>query len=236
MSENIELSLVMPCLNEEKTIGPCVRVCIEALKKSKIKGEVVVCDNGSKDDSARIAKKFGARVVFQSKKGYGNACIKGFNSARGKYILKLDADGSYDPGEAINFVKLLRKGYQYVIGSRYKGKILPKAMPWSHRYVGNPILTLGGRILCKSGISDICCGMKAFERKAWKLAKCSAPGMEFGPETTIKARQAGLKIREVPITYHLDGRERKSNLNQWRDGYRDISFLVKESWIFKKYK
>jgi glycosyltransferase involved in cell wall biosynthesis len=226
----------MPCLNEEKTIEKCVLSCVSSLRKYKINGEVLVCDNGSKDNSVKIARKNGARVVFEKKKGYGNACMKGFNSAKGKYLLKLDADGSYDPDEAIKFLRLLRNGYQYVIGSRYKGRILSKAMPWSHKNIGNPVLTLSAVLFCKAGISDICCGMKAFEKNAWKLAKCHTPGMEFGPETTIKARQAGLSVGEVPITYHLDGRERKSNLNQWRDGYRDISFIFKESWLFKKYK
>lgn len=231
----IELSLVMPCLNEEKTIGGCVSNCLRALKKYGVEGEVVVCDNGSNDNSIKIAKRLGARIVFEKNRGYGNACIKGMISARGKYILKLDADGSYDPLELMKFVKLLRKGYEYVIGSRYKGKILPKSMPWSHQFIGNPALTMAANILCRADISDICCGMKAFERNAWKKAKCEAPGMEFGPETTIKARQKDLRVIEVPITYYPDERERKSNLNQWRDGYRDIAFIINESWLFKKY-
>lgn len=231
----LELSLVMPCLNEEKTVGNCVKNCFNALRKYRLSGEVIVCDNGSKDNSVKIAKKLGARVIVQRKRGYGNACIKGMNNARGRYILKLDADGSYDPNEVFKFFKKLRNGYDYVIGSRYKGRILPKAMPWSHKYIGNPILTLSANILCRAGVGDICCGMKAFERKAWKLAKCKSPGMEFGPETTIRARQANLKVAEVPITYHPDERERKSNLKQWHDGFRDINFIVKESWLFKTY-
>lgn len=231
----VELSFVMPCLNEEKTIGHCVKSCFKALRKYHIKGEVVVCDNGSIDKSPQIAKKFGARIVYQKRKGYGNACIKGMNSARGKYILKLDADGSYDPGEVVKFMKTLRGGAQYVIGSRYKGRILKKSMPWSHQYIGNPILTLSANIFCNTKISDICSGMKAFERNAWKKAKCRAPGMEFGPETTIRARQSGLIVAEVPITYHPDKRERKSNLNQWRDGLRDLSFIFRESVLFDMY-
>jgi glycosyltransferase involved in cell wall biosynthesis len=231
----IELSLVMPCLNEEKTIGKCVEDCLKALKKYKLNGEVVVCDNESKDNSVKIARKLGARIVLERKRGYGNAGIKGMNSAKGKYILKLDADGSYNPDEVIKFVEKLRKGYQYVIGSRYKGKILPRAMPWSHQYIGNPLLTLATNLLCKGDVSDVCCGMKAFERNAWKKAKCKAPGMEFGPETTIKARQAGLSVAEVPIKYYPDKRERKSNLKQWRDGIGDIIFILQESWLFKKY-
>jgi glycosyltransferase involved in cell wall biosynthesis len=231
----IEVSFVLPCLDEERTIGKCVKDCFVSLKKYKLKGEVVVCDNKSVDKSAEIAKKLGARVIIERKKGYGNACITGINNARGKYILKLDADGSYSPDDAIKFVKLLRRGYQYVIGSRYKGRILTRAMPWSHQHIGNPILTLSSNIFCRSGLSDVCCGMKAFERNAWKRTGCRAPGMEFGPETTIKARQVGLKIAEVPITYYPDKRERKSNLNQWRDGIRDITFIVKESFLFKKY-
>jgi glycosyltransferase involved in cell wall biosynthesis len=231
----IEVSFILPCLNEEKTIGGCVKKCFMALRKYKLKGEVVVCDNNSVDKSLEIAKKLGARVIIERKKGYGNACITGMNNARGKYILKLDADGSYSSDEVAKFVKLLRKGYQYVIGSRYRGKILPGAMPWSHQYIGNPVLTMATNVLCKSGVSDVCCGMKAFERNAWKKAKCKAPGMEFGPETTIKARQAGLSVVEVPIKYYPDKRERKSNLKQWRDGFRDITFILRESRLFKKY-
>lgn len=236
MSQNLELSFVMPCLNEEKTIGRCVEGCLAALKKYKIRGEVVVCDNGSTDKSAQIAKSKGAsRVVVEKKRGYGNACITGLNEARGKYLLKLDADCSYDPLEVDRFVKHLRQGYSVVMGSRYKGKILPGAMPWSHRYIGNPILTLTANLLCGAGVSDLCCGMKAFSREAYHKFDFQSPGMEFGPETTIKTRQVGLDIKEVPITYSPDGRDRKSNLNQWRDGFRDILFIVKESKLFKDY-
>lgn len=231
----LELSFVMPCLNEERAIGSCVRKCFEALKKNRITGEVVVCDNGSVDNSVGIAKRIGAHIVFQKERGYGNACIKGMNAARGKYILKLDADGSYDPNEAVRFIKKLKGGYQYVIGSRYKGRILKNAMPISHQLVGNPVLTLLANVFCKAEITDICCGMKAFERNAWKKAKCLAQGMEFGPETTIRARQVNLKVAEVPITYYPDKRGRKSSLKQWRDGFRDISFILKESNLFKSF-
>lgn len=121
------------------------------------------------------------------------------------------------------------------MGSRYKGEILPGAMPWSHRYIGNPILTLIANLFCSAGVSDLCCGMKAFSRKAFRKLDFQSPGMEFGPETTIKTRQVGLKLKEVPITYFPDGRDRKSNLNQWRDGFRNIHFIVKESKLFKEY-
>lgn len=232
----IELSLVMPCLNEEETIGRCVKNCFAALKKYKIKGEVVVCDNGSTDKSAIIAKKLGARVVYEKKRGYGNACIRGLKEAKGKYLLKLDADGSYDPFETNKFINYLRQDYDVVMGSRLKGDILPGSMPWSHRYIGNPVLTLAANILCDARISDLCCGMKSFSRDAFHKMHLSSPGMEFGPETTIKARQAGLSLKEVPITYYPDGRIRKSNLNQWRDGFRDIKYIFTESVFFKKNK
>ncbi len=234
--KNIELSLVMPCLNEERTIGNCVKNCFKALKKHKINGEVVVCDNNSSDKSKEIAKKLGARIIIERNRGYGNACITGLKKAKGKYLLKLDADGSYDPVEIDRFIRLLREGYDVVMGSRYKGKILPGSMPWSHQYIGNPVLTLTANLFCSTHISDLCCGMKAFSKNAFQKMNLSSPGMEFGPETTIKARQAGVSLKEVPITYHPDGRIRKSNLNQWRDGLRDISFILKESKLFKTYK
>ena len=222
----LELSLVMPCLNEEDTIEKCVKNCQAALKKYKIHGEVVVCDNGSTDQSANIAKKLGARVVIEKNRGYGNACIRGLKEGRGRYLLKLDADGSYDPMEIDKFMKYLRLGFDVVMGSRMRGRILSGAMPWSHRYIGNPILTLAANIFCQTNISDLCCGMKAFSRVAFNKMNLTAPGMEFGPETTIKAKLAGLSLKEVPITYHPDGRARKSNLNQWRDGFRDLAFII----------
>jgi glycosyltransferase involved in cell wall biosynthesis len=233
--KGIELSLVMPCLNEEKSVGGCVKKCKQALKKYKIRGEVVVCDNNSSDRSRQIAAKNGARVVIEKKKGYGNACITGLKSGKGKYVLKLDADGSYDPMEIDKFIKYLREGYDVVMGSRLKGKILPGSMPWSHQYIGNPVLTLAARILCDADISDLCCGMKAFSKSALKRLNLKSPGMEFGPETTIKARQIGATLKEVPITYHPDKRARKSNLNQWRDGFRDIKYIFQESKLFRKY-
>mgnify|MGYP001578493928 CR=1 FL=1 len=232
----LELSIVIPCLNEEKTVGSCVEQSLAALKKYKIRGEVVVCDNNSTDRSAAIAKRTGARVVVEKKPGYGNACIRGLKAARGKYLLKLDADGSYDPFELDKFLKHLRQGWEVVMGSRYKGRILPRAMPWSHQYIGNPILTMAANIFCKGGISDLCCGMKAFTAAAFRKMKLNTPGMEFGPETTIRARQNGLSLKEVPISYHTDGRLRKSNLNQWRDGIRDFVFILRESKMFNKYQ
>jgi len=233
--KNLELSLVMPCLNEERTVSSCVKKCKAALKQYKILGEIVVCDNNSTDNSREIASRDGARVILEKNRGYGNACIRGLNEGKGKYLLKLDADGSYDPMEIDRFIKYLREGYDVVMGSRYKGKILTGSMPWSHKYIGNPILTLISNLICKTGISDLCCGMKAFNKRALSKLNLNSPGMEFGPETTIKARQAGLKIKEVPITYHPDGRVRKSNLNQWRDGLRDILFIIKESRFFRQY-
>lgn len=234
-SKKLELSIVMPCLNEEKTVAQCVERCVKALKKYKIRGEVIVCDNNSSDKSREIAKKAGARVILETRRGYGSACIRGLKEGKGKYLLKLDADGSYNPDEIDKFIKYLRKGYDVVMGSRFKGKILPESMPWSHQYIGNPVLTTAANILCGTQISDLCCGMKAFNKSSLTKINLVSPGMEFGPETTIKARQAGATLIEVPITYHPDGRTRKSNLNQWRDGLRDIYFIFKESRFFKRY-
>lgn len=234
-AEALEVSLMMPCLNEARTIARCVERCWNALDVLNVRGEVLVSDNGSRDDSVELAKAAGARVVHATEKGYGNACRTGLAAATGTYIFKLDADGTYDPRDIALFLERFGAGCDYVIGSRLRGNIQPGAMPWSHRYVGNPALSIAAQVLCRSGISDICCGLKGFRRSAYQRMEFTSTGMEFGPETTIRARQAGLFMAEVPIDYAPDERQRGTNLNPWRDGVRDLIFIFRESVFFRRY-
>lgn len=234
-AEALEVSLMMPCLNEARTIARCVERCWNALGVLRVRGEVIVSDNGSRDDSVLLAQQAGARVVHAAVKGYGNACRAGLATATGTYIFKLDADGTYDPRDVGLFLERFGAGCEYVIGSRLRGNIQPGAMPWSHRYVGNPALSIAAQVLCRSGITDICCGLKGFRRDAYQRLNFTSAGMEFGPETTIRARQAGLLMAEVPINYAPDERQRGTNLNPWRDGVRDLIFIFRESVFFRRY-
>ncbi|MEK6967024.1 MAG: glycosyltransferase [Nanoarchaeota archaeon] len=219
-----EISVVIPCLNEETTIEAVVLKAIKAFKDHKILGEVVVSDNGSKDHSREIAKKAGARVVIQEKKGYGNALQKGFIEARGKFLLMGDADNTYDMLELPKFVKLLRQGNEFVIGTRLKGKILKGAMPWLHRYVGNPFLTTYLNMVHGTKISDSHCGMRAFTKSAYKKMKPLSPGMEFASELIIRAAEEKLLIKEIPITYYP--RKGESKLHSFKDGWRHLRFML----------
>ena len=196
-----EVSVVMPCLNEEETIGECIRKAQQAFREHHLRGEVVVCDNGSQDRSVDISRQLGARVVFQNKKGYGNAYLKGIREAHGRYIVMGDSDNTYDFSALLPFIEPLRQGYDMVMGSRLRGKILPGAMPWLHRYIGNPFLSRFLNVLFKTGVSDSHCGMRSFTREAFEKMKLMTPGMEYASEMVIKASRAGLKIAEVPITY-----------------------------------
>ena len=219
-----EVSIVMPCLNEEATIGICIEKARAACQKYGINAEVVVSDNGSTDKSVEIAQSLGAKVVHQPEKGYGNAYMKGFAEARGKYIIMGDSDDTYDFSEIDRFLNPLRNGYDLVMGSRFKGRIQPGAMPWSHQYIGNPILTGILNLFFHTGISDAHCGMRAFTRKAYERMHLQTTGMEFASEMVINASKAGLKITEVPITYHP--REGESKLNSFQDGWRHLRFML----------
>lgn len=225
----------MPCRNEARTIARCVERCWNALDVLNVRGEVVVSDNGSRDASAELAKAAGARVVHATKRGYGNACRTGLAAANGTYIFKLDADGTYDPLDIAPFLENFRAGCDYVIGSRLRGNLQPGAMPWSHRYVGNPLLSKAANMLCNSGISDICCGLKGFRRDVYQSLKFVSDGMSFGAETTIRIRQVGLRLAEVPISYAPDERQRGTNLNPWRDGVEILLFIIRESRLFRHY-
>lgn len=222
--DELEVSIVMPCLNEAESIGLCVDKAWAALRKYGLKGEVIVCDNGSTDGSPEIAARHGARVVFQPLKGYGYAYMKGFEEARGRYILMADSDNTYDFNDLERFLTPLRNGADLVMGNRFKGHILPGAMSWSHRYIGNPILSGLLNLFFHTGIGDAHCGMRAFRRSAYPLMHLQTGGMEFASEMVINASKAGLKLTEVPITYYP--RIGESKLISLRDGWRHLRFML----------
>ena len=216
----------MPCLDEANTIGTCIRKAMEAMRRLGIEGEVVVADNGSTDGSVRIARSLGARVIPVERRGYGSALRAGCQAARGRYILMGDADDSYDFSEIDGFVERLRDGSELVMGTRLKGTILPGAMPWKNRYVGNPLLTRILRVLYRVKISDAHCGMRAFSKSAFDRMDPRTPGMEFASEMILRAAKTKLRISEVPITFHPDGRDRPPHLRPWRDGWRHVKLML----------
>lgn len=223
------VSVVMPCLNERKTVGLCVRKAIDTLQKLGLDGEVIVADNGSTDGSADIAREMGARVIHESRRGYGNAYRAGIAAARGDLIVIGDSDNSYDFGDIGRFVEKLREGYDLVMGTRFHGTILKGAMPWSHRYIGNPLLTGILNLFFHTQISDAHCGMRAFTKEAYQKMDLQTAGMEFASEMVIKAALAGLKITEIPITLHPDGRGGPPHLRSFRDGWRHLRFMLLHS-------
>lgn len=233
-SDQLELTIVMPCLNEAETLATCIRKAREGLATAQVRGEVLVADNGSTDSSQEIAQHEGARVVNVPQRGYGAALRTGITAAHSKYILMADSDDSYDLRDIKGFVDKLRDGYQVVMGSRLKGRILPGAMPPLHRWIGNPILTLLGNILFGTRISDYHCGMRAFDRQAIENLHLQTRGMEFATEMVAKAALNHLHITEIPITYYPDGRSRKPHLRTWRDGWRHLTFmlLLSPNWVY----
>lgn len=214
----------MPCLNEAESIGACVDKAWAAIKKYGLRGEVVVSDNGSTDGSPEIAAQHGARVVVQPLKGYGHAYMKGFEEARGRYILMADSDNTYDFNDLERFLTPLRNGADLVMGNRFAGHILPGAMSWSHRYIGNPILSGLLNLFFHTGIGDAHCGMRAFKRSAYPRMHLQTGGMEFASEMVINASKAGLSMTEVPITYYP--RIGESKLESLRDGWRHLRFML----------
>lgn len=222
----VEVSVVMPCLNEEETLGICLDKALSTLERLGIEGEVVVADNGSTDNSVAIAESKGARVVHESKKGYGQAYRAGIEAANGKYVVIGDSDDSYDFTDIGRFVEPLRQGADMVMGTRLKGKIEKGAMPWLHRYIGNPILTGILNLMYRSGISDAHCGMRSFTKEAYRKMNLQTTGMEFASEIVIKATKVGLKIKEIPITLRPDGRSGTPHLRSFRDGWRHLRFML----------
>lgn len=234
MSENIELTILMPCLNEEETIGICIRKALSFLEEHRVSGEVLIADNGSTDNSKDIARNLGARVVDVKEKGYGSALMGGIRAAKGEFIIMGDSDDSYDFLNLMPFVSKLREGYDLVMGNRFKGGIARGAMPFLHRYLGNPVLTFIGRLFFRIGIRDFHCGLRGFRRDSILAIGLNTPGMEFASEMVVKSALSGLKIAEVPTTLSPDGRSRPPHLNTWRDGWRHLRFLLIYSprWLF----
>jgi glycosyltransferase involved in cell wall biosynthesis len=238
MTDAIELTIVMPCLNEAETIAACIEKAQLGIQRSGVRGEILVADNGSKDDSALIAEKLGARVVHVGKKGYGNALRGGIQAASGKWILMGDADESYDFSETDRFVKKFQEGFELVTGCRLPyggGKILPGAMPFSHRWLGNPLFSRMARHMFAAPIHDVYCGLRGFTRELYNRLDLQCEGMEFATEMIIKASLHGARIAEIPITLHPDGRRTQApHLRTVRDGWRTLRFFLVFSprWLF----
>lgn len=234
MQNQIELSIVMPCLNEAETLLACILKAKSFLAKSSIQGEIVVADNGSTDGSQQIADAAGARVVHVSKKGYGSALIGGIEAARGEFVIMGDADDSYDFSDLNVFIEALRAGADLVMGNRFQGGIRPGAMPPLHRYLGNPVLSWLGRLFFKNKVGDFHCGLRGFRREAILGLNLQTTGMEFASEMIVKASLHHLKITEVPTILYPDGRSRPPHLRTWSDGWRHLRFLLMYSprWLF----
>ena len=230
----LELSIIMPCLNEAETLATCIGKARDYLERHKIAGEVLIADNGSSDGSQEIATNSGARVVPIPERGYGSALRGGIAAAKGQYIIMGDADDSYDFTNLSPFLEKLRQGYDLVMGNRFQGGIKPGAMPVLHKYLGNPVLTWLGRLFFGSPCGDFHCGLRGFSKQAIEQLNLRTTGMEFASEMVVKASLYGLKITEVPTTLSPDGRSRPPHLKTWRDGWRHLRFLLMYSprWLF----
>jgi len=227
----------MPCLNEAETLAACIQKARQGLERAGVRGEILVADNGSTDGSVALAEKLGARVVHVKEKGYGSALRGGIEAARGKWIIMGDADDSYDFSRIEGFVQKFREQYDLVMGCRLPsggGTIQPGAMPWKNRWLGNPVLSLIGRVFFKCPARDFHCGLRGFTREAYHKMELKTTGMEFASEMVIKATLKSLCIAEVPITLHPDGRSRPPHLKPWRDGWRHLRFMLIYSprWLF----
>jgi glycosyltransferase involved in cell wall biosynthesis len=227
----IELSIVMPCLNEAKTLGICVEKAKDYMRENQINGEIIVADNGSNDGSQQLAEKLGTRIVHVELKGYGYALQGGISSARGKYVIMGDSDASYDFYHLKGFMEKLRSGNHLVMGNRYQGGIAKGAMPFLHYFIGNPMISLIGRTLFDSTIGDFFCGLRGFRKGAYDKWDMCSGGMEFAIEMVVKAILSEMKIIEVPTTLTQDGRDRKSHIKTWADGVKAIETLIK--WRIK---
>ena len=234
MDQRLELSIVMPCLNEAATVADCVKQARAALTKYGINGEVIVADNGSTDGSRDLATAAGARVVPVPVRGYGSALLAGIASARGEYVVMGDADGSYDFMAIDTFLAKLREGYDLVMGNRFKGGVAEGAMPFLHRWLGNPVLSFLGRLFFSSDIGDFHSGLRGFRRSPILALDLRTTGMEFASEMVVKAAVQDLRITEIPVTLGPDKRGRPPHLRTWRDGWRHLRFLLLYSprWLF----
>jgi glycosyltransferase involved in cell wall biosynthesis len=233
-TSDLELSIVMPCLNEAGTIGRCIEAAQRFLRDNAIAGEVVVGDNGSTDGSVEIARSLGVRVIHVPTRGYGAACSGAASAANGRYVIMGDSDSSYDFYDLMPFVEALRQGADLVMGNRFRGGIARGAMPFKNRYIGNPFLTAVGRLLFSSKIGDFHCGLRAFTAAAFEKMDLKSTGMEFASEMALKAELIGLTVAEVPTTLTPDGRSRRPHLRPWRDGWRHLRlmFLFSPRYLF----
>jgi glycosyltransferase involved in cell wall biosynthesis len=233
-STALEVSIVMPCLNEVETLATCIRKARQAIEKHHLAAEIIVADNGSIDGSQTVARELGARVVEVARKGYGSALIGGIEAARGGFVIMGDADDSYDFSAIEVLVDKLREGYDLVMGNRFAGGIERGAMVWSHRWVGNPVLTFISRVFFQTPVGDMHCGLRGFRKDAFQKLRLRATGMEFASEMVIKASMRRMRIAEVPVTLSPDGRSRPPHLRTWRDGWRHLRFMLLFSprWLF----
>lgn len=231
---SLELSIIMPCLDEAETIAACIQKAMQFLKHNAVTGEVLIADNGSTDGSIQIAQALGARVVGIPARGYGAALIGGIEAAQGRYIIMGDSDDSYNFLALMPFLEQLRTGTDLVMGNRFAGGIAPGAMPPLHKYFGNPVLSFIGRLFFKAKIGDFHCGLRGFRKTAIQSLQLQAPGMEFASEMVVKATLHNLTIAEVPTTLDPDGRSRSPYLRTWRDGWRHLRFLLTYApkWLF----
>lgn len=230
----MELTILMPCLNEERTLGVCIEKALSYVALAGIEAEVLVSDNGSTDRSVMIAESMGARVIHVAERGYGAALIAGIHAARGRFVIMGDADDSYDFSRLDGFLARLRAGDDLVMGNRFRGGIEPDAMPLLHRYLGNPVLSFIGRMFFQIPVGDFHCGLRGFSRESVVRLSLISPGMEFATEMVAKAARAGCVVSEVPTTLKPDGRDRPPHLRTWRDGWRHLLFMLLFSpkWLF----
>ncbi|MCL2469827.1 MAG: glycosyltransferase family 2 protein [Alphaproteobacteria bacterium] len=230
----LELSIIMPCLNEARTLPLCLKKARDFLEKHNVKGEIVVADNGSTDDSIKIAQGLGARLVPVARRGYGAALAGGIAAAQGRYVIMGDADDSYDFSALLPILQKLRERIDLVVGNRFKGGVAKGAMPFMNRYVGNPVLSFIGRLFFKIPLGDFHCGLRGFSRRAIVDLDLKTTGMEYASEMIVHAALHHLRIEEVPVTLSPDGRERKPHLRPWRDGWRHLRFLLLYSprWLY----
>jgi glycosyltransferase involved in cell wall biosynthesis len=233
-SNTCELTILMPCLNEAETLAICVTKALNFLKLNSINGEVLIADNGSTDGSQKIASSLGARVVAIPQKGYGAALIGGINNANGIYTIMGDSDDSYDFTALMPFVLALRGGADLVIGNRFSGGIDKGAMPFLHRYLGNPVLSFIGRLFFKIPVGDFHCGLRGFNTQVMRNLELKTTGMEFASEMIVRSALENIRIQEVPTTLVKDGRSRPPHLHTWRDGWRHLKFLLMHNpfWLF----